>query len=145
MRIVADTNVIISMLLWGKSLEQFLVLVNTRQIILCFSPQTIDELFRVIYHPHIQKQVEKFEVPIEALLDKLIAASEIVYPTERVVVIREDPSDNQILATAAAARVRCIVTGDKHLLKLKQYLGIPIVTPAEFLRMPISNKMKEKK
>ncbi|MDP2704605.1 MAG: putative toxin-antitoxin system toxin component, PIN family [bacterium] len=135
MRVVADTNIIISMLLWGKSLERFLVLVNTRRITLCFSPQTIDELFRVIYHSHIQKQAEKLKTPVETLLDKLIAASEIVYPTQRVAVIREDPSDNRILETAIAARVRYIVTGDRHLLKCKQHLNIPIVTPAEFLKL----------
>lgn len=135
MRVVADTNIVLSTLFWGKSLERFLVLVNTRRIVLCFSPHTIDELFRVVGYPRIQKQAEKLGVPINSLLDRLIAASGIVYPTEDVNVIFDDASDNRILEAAVAGRVRYIISGDKHLLKLKFYSGIPIVTPAQFLKM----------
>ena len=134
MRVVADTNVIISMLFWGKSLERFLILVNTRQIILCFSPQTIDELLRVIRYAHIQKQAEKLQVPIEASLDKLLAASSIVYPTEHIKRITADPSDNRFLECAVAAKAEVLVSGDKHLLTLKEFAGIPILAPAQFLK-----------
>jgi uncharacterized protein len=115
-------------------LEQFFILVNTRRVILCFSPQTIDELFRVIQYPHIQKQAEKFNVPIEALVDKLLAVSLIVYPTKHFNTIKDDPSDNRILEVAFIANVVCIVSGDRHLLKLKQFLNIPVLTPAQFLK-----------
>lgn len=74
MKVVADTNVIISMLLWGQSLEQLFTFINRRQIILCFSPKTIDELFRVIHYPNIQKQAEKLKINTEALIDKLLTA-----------------------------------------------------------------------
>lgn len=134
MRVVADTNIIISMLLWGKSLEQLLILVNTRQIRLCFSPQTIDELFRVIGYPHISKQAQKLRVPVETLLDKLLSACIIVYPAIRRTDIKADESDNRILETALVAQAAFMVTGDKHLLKLKQAQNIPILTPREFLK-----------
>ena len=133
MRVVADTNVIISMLLWGKYLERFFVLVNTRQIVLYFSPQTIDEILRVMQYPHILKQTKKLQAPIEALLDKLFAASKMVYPERSLAIISEDPSDNRILEAAVAANAAFIVSGDRHLLKLKSVENIPIVKPAEFL------------
>jgi len=47
--------------------------------------------------------------------------------------IEEDPDDDHILAAADTARVACIVTGDKHLLRLGSYKGIPILSPADFL------------
>lgn len=135
MRVVTDTNVVISMLLWGKSLERLFVLVNHRKILLCFSPETIDELFRVINYPEMRAQAEKFKIPVEALLDKLIAASFICYPTRKFGVVKEDESDNRILEVAAEANAACIITGDNHLLKLGSFRDIPIYTPAEFLSL----------
>jgi uncharacterized protein len=46
--------------------------------------------------------------------------------------ICRDPDDDQVLATAVAARADCLVTGDADLLVLDQYAGIPIVRPADF-------------
>lgn len=134
MKVVADTNVIISMLLWGKSLERLFLLVNRREVVLCFSPETIDELFRVIYYPKIRAQAEKFKVPVEALLDKLLAASSIYYPSVKIAAISEDESDNRILEVAIEGEAFCIITGDRSLLKLGNFQNIPIYTPAQFLK-----------
>jgi hypothetical protein len=135
MKVVADTNVIISMLLWGKSLEQLFTLINRRQIILCFSPETIDELLRVIHYPDIAKQAEKLNINTEALLDKLLAASLIYYPNIKVNIITDDPSDNRLLEIALTAQAEYIISGDKHLLQLKQFHNIPIYRPAQFLEI----------
>ena len=50
-------------------------------------------------------------------------------------VIREDPDDDRILACALAAKAAFIVSGDTHLLHLRNYAGIRIVSPAQFLRI----------
>ena len=133
MRVVADTNVIISALLWGKTLEPFFALVNTRRVVLCFSPETIHELLQVIRYPHIERQAKKSEVPIHFLVDRLFAASCIVYPPQRINEVKADESDNRILETAIAARVEYIITGDAHLLRLNSYRGVPILKPKQFL------------
>jgi putative PIN family toxin of toxin-antitoxin system len=137
MRVVADTNVVISMLLWGKSLERLFVKVNKRKVVLCFSPATIDELFRVIHYPKLFKQSAKSKVPIEALVDKLLAASVICHPQTKITKVLEDESDNRILETAVTAEASCIISGDRHLLNLKNYKNIAIYSPAEFLRVAI--------
>lgn len=134
MRVVADTNVIISMLLWGGALERLFVLVNERKIILCFSPETIDELFRVARYGKIVKQAEKMQLPLETLLDKLIAVSIICYPTIKISVIENDESDNRILEVALESQATCIISGDNHLLELKVFRDIAIVSPQKFLR-----------
>lgn len=134
MKVVADTNVIISMLLWGKALERLFVMVNRRRITLCFSPETIDELFKVVHYQKIQKQADKLKVPVEALIDKLIAASNICYPDFKITAIVNDDSDNRLLEAALAAGAMCIISGDKHLLHLKKFENILIYSPAEFLR-----------
>lgn len=135
MRIVADTNIVISMLLWGKSLKQLFVLVNRRRFVLCFSPQTIDEILRVVRYPHIQKRARENNTPIDRLLDKLFALSHIVYPDVRIDEITADRSDNRILEVAVTARADCIVSGDAHLLGLGSYSGVPILKPKRFLEL----------
>ncbi len=132
MKVVADTNVIISMLLWGKSLEQLFVWVNERKVILCFSPETIDELLRVIEYPHIQKQAEKLNEPIVQLTDKLISASLIYYPDIKINAVKEDPSDNRLLEAAVTAKATYLISGDKHLTKLQSFNSVIILTPADF-------------
>src|SRR5438309_436346 len=115
MKVVADTNVVISMLLWGKSLEQLFVMINSRKVVLCFSPATIDELFRVIHYPKIFKQASKLQIPIEALVDKLLAASVVCHPRISVSEVA-DVADNRILETAITANAAYIISGDGHLL-----------------------------
>ncbi len=134
MKVVADTNVIISMLLWGKSLKRLFSLVNGGRIILCFSPETIDEIFRVIHYPSIAKQVQKTKINAGALLDKLLAASLICYPDIKIAAIAQDDSDNRLLETAITAEVKCIISGDKHLLALDHFKTIPIYRPAKFMQ-----------
>jgi len=134
MRVVADTNIIISMLLWGKSLERLLVLVNQNKIKLCFSVHTIDELFRVIHYPKIQRQVLKADFPIERFIDRLLAVSLICYPEEIKKSPLRDVSDNRILEVAVEVKASAIISGDKHLLDIEKFRNIPIYSPAEFIK-----------
>ena len=60
----------------------------------------------------------------------------VVEPTERIDVIRTDPADNRFLECAIAASADRIVSGDRDLLVLKVFRGIPIVTPTAFLKQP---------
>lgn len=62
-------------------------------------------------------------------------AAELVFPTHRATGATIDPDDEKILEAALAGEADCIVSGDKkHLLALKVYEGIPILSPLEFLR-----------
>jgi len=62
------------------------------------------------------------------------AAAEIITPKIVIDVIKEDPPDNRILECAVEGRADLIVSGDRHLRRLKNYQGIPIVRPVDFLR-----------
>ena len=57
----------------------------------------------------------------------------LVTPTEVIDVVKEDPADNRILECARAAGSDFIVTGDKDLLRIRQYAGIQIVSVSDFL------------
>jgi predicted nucleic acid-binding protein len=58
----------------------------------------------------------------------------VVVPRIALDVIHDDPDDNRILECAVAGHADVIVSGDRHLLRLKSYEGIPIVRPVDFLR-----------
>jgi len=57
-----------------------------------------------------------------------------VIPLEKLVIIKDDPDDNKILECAKAGKVEIIVSNDNHLLKLKEFKRIKIITPKEFLK-----------
>jgi uncharacterized protein len=66
---------------------------------------------------------------------KLMARTgKVVVPRIALDVIHDDPDDNRILECAVAGHADVIVSGDRHLLRLKSYEGIPIVRPVDFLR-----------
>jgi predicted nucleic acid-binding protein len=56
---------------------------------------------------------------------------DIVYPGESVTAILDDPADNRVLETAGAAAADVIVSGDQHLLRLKEWRGIRVLSPAD--------------
>ncbi len=70
----------------------------------------------------------------QTFLVSLAAICEWVEPRTRVGVIQTDPSDNRVLECALDGRANAIVTRDQHLLSLSSYQGIPLLTPAAFLR-----------
>lgn len=135
MRVVLDTNVLISALLWKGRLISLYNFINERKIILCFSKATLSQLIKVIHYPHIITKAKKEEINFEENIKTLISSSIIVQTKEIPDVIKEDPFDNNFLACAVSCRASFIIFGDKHLLKLKEFQGIPIVSPRDFLKI----------
>ncbi|MBS3135963.1 PIN domain-containing protein [Candidatus Woesearchaeota archaeon] len=65
-------------------------------------------------------------------MQKVIQNSKVVIPNRKILAIEDDPDDNKILECAVTAKVNCIVSNDKHLLKLREFENIPIITSDEF-------------
>jgi len=63
----------------------------------------------------------------------LMRKAQFVIPNETITAISVDPSDNRFLEAAVAGDAICIVSGDNHLLEIKAWRGIPILTAREFL------------
>ena len=79
---------------------------------------------------------EKFKLKdprLNDLIHLVTRNSQLVYPQERLQVVRKDPADNRVLECAAEARADYLITGDKrHLLPLKKFQGTKIVMPRDF-------------
>jgi putative PIN family toxin of toxin-antitoxin system len=131
LRVVLDTNVLISALHFPDGTLSGL-----------WEP-LYDERFRLILSPAIvieltEKLRGKFgweEVELQRLLRTLVRKADVVRPTVVPEAVPGDADDNEIVACAVAGDADVIVSGDRHLLKLREYQGIPIVRPMDFLRM----------
>jgi len=128
-RLVLDTNVLVSAVHVGGPPEELLLLANQGAIELFLSPFILKETSVVLK--------EKFgwgKERIRLLLDVLEEVATVIAPETDLKVITNDKADNRILACAVDAKADFLVTGDKrHLLPLKGYRDIHIVTPRECL------------
>ena len=124
LRIVFDSNVYISALLFKGIPGKILDMALKNEIILITSAEIITETVRILR--------EKFKWPehnIDKFVRRLSDISENIRPGIKFNVIKERESDNRILECAVSGNASLIVSGDKHLLKLKKYENIPIVRP----------------
>lgn len=128
MRVVLDTNIFISAVLGGR-LRVIIDEWKVRKFALIITDAIAREYLDVIQRP-------KFKIPpseIVATTDYLLQIAEFVTPEEEISVIVTDTTDNKFLEAAVAGKVNFIVSGDSHLLELKLFREIPIITAREFV------------
>ncbi|MDD5467986.1 MAG: putative toxin-antitoxin system toxin component, PIN family [Anaerolineales bacterium] len=136
MRVVLDANVLVSALISRQgSPGRILDLWENGAFDLAASAEIIDEVERVIRYPKIQKKYRLSQEEVERLLGLISSLVILVKPGRRIKVIAKDPTDNRYLECAKEGQAAYIVTGDKHLLELKEYEGIVILPPAGFLAL----------
>jgi uncharacterized protein len=133
-RLVIDTNILISALLTGSSLPAHLIaLWREGRFDLLTSADQLDELMRVTRYPRIR---ERLAPQLAGRLINELRDIAVVVKNLPVVTVSPDPYDNYLLATAAAGSADFLVTGDKRdLLALKLYEGTRIITVREFLTL----------
>ena len=130
-RVVLDTNVLISAALRPTGPpREVLDVVRTASGILLFSRESFDELRSRLLRPKFDAYVG-WEGRI-VYLAQLTAVSEWVSIAGAKLGCR-DPDDDMILETALMGEADCLITGDRDLLEMSSFCGIPIVTPADFL------------
>lgn len=126
--VVIDTNVMLSAYL-GGSLEAIIVAWRAGKFALIVSNQVVSEYLDVLSRP-------KFKIAHDELDDfaaLILSKAEFVLPEKSIYAVTADPSDNKFIEAAVAGQADYIVSGDKHLLDLKEFQGIAILTPRIFL------------
>ena len=127
-KVVLDTNVFISALFWKGAPYEIFRKILKGAIFNFVSPQILEELK--------EKLSNKFKLPpekVKEFLEITVFNSKIVYPKRKLKIVKKHPPDNKIIECAVEAEVCFIISGDKHLLEIKEYNGIKIVTPGKFL------------
>ena len=130
LRVVLDSNVIISGFLFGGPPARLLEHALHDSVQACTSLPILDEVRDVLQRPKFGLSSDQAFTLIEELHD----LCEIVTPRKRINVVTADPDDNAILECAHAAKARLVVSGDSHLLDLGQWNGIDILSPADAIQ-----------
>jgi len=135
-RIVLDTNVVISALLWRGTPYRLLEAIGQRdEVQICSSAALLEELADVLGRPSAAKRLALIGKTARDVLADYVAAVELVEPLEVPRVVAADADDDQVLAAAVTARADLIVSGDrKHLLPLGRHQGIAIVEAGQALQ-----------
>jgi len=134
LRIVIDTNVWISGLLWKGQPWELLRLAEAGEIELCVAPTMIEELARVLTYEKFQPRLEQLGLSSAELLAYAIdLASVFDVLQEGPLIVAADPDDDVFLHCAIVVRAAYVVSGDHHLLDLENYADIPILTVHDFL------------
>ncbi len=133
MNIVLDTNTVISGLFWRGAPRQVLDLARSGTFTLFTSPDLLSELTDVLGRKKFSEKLALAETSVEELVFGYASLAKTVRPNKIDSVIKADPDDDKVLACAKAAKVEIIASGDSHLLDLKEYKGIQIMTVNQLL------------
>ena len=133
-RIVCDTNVLLSGFATNGPPRRVLERIDGGRDTAFTSRELLVEFDRVLRYPRVEALLRKASVPREEMLRWVAARFTIVLPKSLGnVVVAEDPSDDRVLACALASGADVIVSGDAHLLEIKNWRGVRILKAADYI------------
>jgi putative PIN family toxin of toxin-antitoxin system len=128
-KVVIDTNVFVSSFFGGNP-RKIIDLWKSGHVTLCLSKPIVDEYVQVLRRLGLQDEQE-----LEELLSLFASGFHLIFTatTPQLHIVAADPDDNKFIECAVALKADCIISGDKALIEIKDYMGIKIVTPKDFL------------
>ena len=136
MRVVVDTNVIISALISPAGPPGRIIAAwHRRQITVVVSEAMLVELRDAMHYPRVRRRISMTDEELSTVLDDLASAATAIDEPDHVAVLVRDPDDAIFVEAAVAGNADYIVTGDRDLLELGSYEGIRVVTPADFVAL----------
>ena len=128
-KVVLDTNVFVSSFFGGNP-RRVLNLWKAGEVTLCLSRSIVDEYLEVLQRLGLQDERELGE-----LLDVFARGLHVVFTakTPKLHVVEDDPDDNKFIECAVALKADFIISGDKAITAIKDYMGIKILSPKEFI------------
>lgn len=136
MKVVCDTNVLISGILFGGHPRRILREGIRGRLDIVISPDILEEFHDVLVRPKFGFTADQ----VDGIIQQFRESFFLVRPGVSVQVVKRDPDDDRILEAALAAEAPVIVSGDADLLDLKSWRGIRIYTPAEFVVEHLSDE-----
>jgi len=135
-RVVVDTNVIVSGLLWGGPPNQILKWARDGVLEILNCEEITNELRNIIQYKRFSQRLSDLSIsPNEVIAYFMNLVTFVPTPEFIPEAIHEDLFDNIFLALASESKAHLIISGDKHLLDLEAYDDIQIVTPSEACRI----------
>jgi uncharacterized protein len=130
MKVVIDTNVFVSSFFGGNP-RRIINIWETEKITLCLSKEILDEYIEVLQRIGLQDEDELGELPS---LFKRGFNMLFTTKTPKVKVVKDDPDEDKFIECALSLKAEVIVTGDKAIEAVGEYMGIKILTPQRFLK-----------
>ena len=141
LRVVLDTNALVSALLFGGVPGRIVSLWEKGRIVPLVSRDVLLEYVRVLGYPKFALDAQDIKGLIE---EHVLPYAEMVAVERTPRVVRDDPGDDKFLALISAGRADFLISGDKHLLAIGTFKGVAIVTSRQFLDRPeLSVKREE--
>ena len=134
MRLVLDTNVVASAMLWGGSPKLLLQARREKRVELYTSTPLLAELTDILGRRKFEKKIAASLLTVDQLVDRYAELAQVVRPTPTPRIV-SDPDDDVVIGTALAAQADLLVTGDRPLLSVSEYQGVRIVGVAEALEL----------
>lgn len=132
MKVVLDTNIWVSAIIWGGIPDEILLLGQRKILTIAMSQHLLNELERTFNKPKLLPKLKALGLIVSNLMN-LIRESVVLYAIDEITVPElRDPDDSIVLATAIAAKADVIITGDRDLLILGEYQGINIMSARDF-------------
>ena len=130
MKVVIDTNVFVSSFFGGNP-RKIIDLWKKGDISLCLSKDILEEYVDILQRVGLRKEEE-----IEELLSLFAKGVNIIFTTRtpEIKVVKDDPDDDKFIECAVALKAKVIITGDRALRAMGEYMGIKILNPKEFLK-----------
>jgi putative PIN family toxin of toxin-antitoxin system len=129
-KVVLDTNVLVSALLFKKETAKIVDLWKSGKIIPIFSKETFDEFKRVLEYPKFA--LTKDEIG-HLILEEVLPFFEVIEVKSSIKAICKDPDDHKFISCALSAKARFVVSGDKDLYSLKSFESVRIIRPSDLL------------
>ena len=131
-RVVLDTSVLISALLFKGELSRLVVQWQMGVFIPVISKETFEELEAVLGYPKFRLSNEEKRL---ILREEILPFFEVMEVRDKVTGICRDPADDKFISCAVSAGADFIVTGDKDLMAVRRYRSVKIVSASDFLKM----------
>jgi len=133
-KVVLDTNTLISGILWDGNEAKIIEKAERKEIQLFTSQKILKELEEVLKREKFSKKLEGKKYTVNEAVTKIALIAVLIESTHKINVIKEDPDDNRVLECAVSAKADVVISGDGHLLSLKNYAGIDIIPASEFIK-----------
>jgi len=130
MKVVVDTNIFVSSFFGGNP-RKIIDLWKKGEINLCLSKDILDEYVDVLQRIGVGDEKE-----IEELLSLFAKGFNLIFTTKtpEIKAVKDDPDDDKFIECAIALKAEVIITGDKALMAIKEYMGVKILTPQQFMK-----------
>ena len=135
MRLVLDTNVVVSGLLWDGTPALLLDAAQAGKLELCTSRVLLAELARILRRAKFAEAIAASGSSLDDLVLGYAELAAVLEPASIAPTVLSDLDDDHVLACALAAQADLVVSGDQHLLDLGRFHNIPIVKPAAAVKI----------